>query len=237
MQMTIARVSAKLSIALLFVMMMLWCAVRILPAQAEMRVPTDVVEAAAEPMAPVIDPVVERINEKLATEVDNGLPAQVRECIARYASVFRAIEKRSGVPAELLIGVATIESGGCTRPKNGPGNITHITLVDERHRTKAAEFAKTTPEALDELESSFDAVAITAAVLRDYKRRTDTGLTGIMAYERGPGNLPDETKTPNRYARRVLTATVFASRILNKEPIVDNNGVVIHVTADELPAF
>ncbi len=233
---TLARVTAKVSIALLLTTMALWIFVRVVPAQAEMRAPT-ITNVATDTPLPISDPVLERINDKLAIEVENGLPAQVRECLARYKSVFRAIEKRSGVPAELLIGVATIESGGCSLPKNGPGNITHIALVDERHRKKAAEFAKTTPEALNELESSFDAVAITAAVLRDYKRRTDDGLTGIMAYERGPGNLPEDTKTPNRYARRVLTAAVFASRILNKEPIVDNDGVVINVTADELPEF
>lgn len=236
MSTALARVSAKLSLALLFVTMLLWCAVRIMPAKAEMRVlPSAEVSQDTTPSA--VDPVIERINAKLATEIENGLPAQVRECLARYKSVFRAIEKRSGVPMELLVGVATIESGGCSLPKNGPGNITHITLVDAQHRTKAAEFAKKTPEALNELDSSFDAVAITAAVLRDYKRRTDTGLTGIMAYERGPGNLPDDATTPNRYARRVLTAAVFATRILNKEPIVDDDGIVINVTADELPEF
>ncbi len=236
MSTSLARVSAKLSLALLVLTFMLWCLVRIMPAQAEMRAP-EIVRTATDTAQPISDPVLARINEKLATEIENGLPAQVRECLARYKSVFRAIEKRSGVPMELLVGVATIESGGCSLPKNGPGNITHITLVDDRHRIKAAEFAKTTPEELNELESSFDAVAITAAVLRDYKRRTDTGLTGIMAYERGPGNLPDDTTTPNRYARRVLTAAAFARRILNKEPIVDSDGIVIHVTADELPEF
>lgn len=173
--------------------------------------------SSAPKLAQAIDPgeakLAALVSAQVAEEIRVGTAKQVKTC-RQFQTDFNTAAALTGQPVELLIGLATIESGGCRKFGNHQAKgMMQIALPDGKHLQAAATALKISATSLDHEGNRLHNLVLGAVMLRDYTNRFGNVADGLEAYNQGPSKVEvgDHSDFP-KYVVRVLAATRLASR-------------------------
>ena len=156
--------------------------------------------------------LLDAVDAHRARIIENGTSAFALQCLERFPYAFkRAEELVVGTEQALTLGIAGYESAGCTQPKDGPGNVMHVTLPDTRHIKEAASLLGVPQKSLDWHKFTEHSVVLGAVMLQDYTKRTGSLATGLSAYRHGPGEA-SYAQTGDAYTRTALAHILLARR-------------------------
>lgn len=136
-----------------------------------------------------------------------GTEGQIRSCI-KLRQNFETAARLTSQPVELLIGLATIESGGCKNLSNGKATgIMQIAFPDGKHLTRAANVVGVSVTNFDHRHNQLHNAVLRAIMLQDYTHRFGNLADGLEAYNQGPSKVEvgDHSAYPD-YVVRVLAA-------------------------------
>lgn len=145
--------------------------------------------------------------------LDDGAGEFAASCLKKFPRAFKHAENLTGVEQSVLAGVAGYESAGCTLPKDGLGNVMHITLPSDRHLVTAARLLGIPKGKLNWHKHTEHSVVLGAVMLTDYIGRTGSTTKGLSAYRHGPGKA-SSAYAGDAYTREVLAHTVLGRRFL-----------------------
>ncbi|MFZ2681739.1 MAG: lytic transglycosylase domain-containing protein [Patescibacteria group bacterium] len=155
-----------------------------------------------------IDRLDELVTEQIPVERARKTDKQFKNCL-NYKSDFELAARLTNQPVELLIGLATIESGGCQNFGTGHAKgIMQIDLPGQRHVIAATRLLGLQAGKLDYQSNSKHNIVLGAVMLQDYTNRFGNVADGLEAYNQGPGNVEvgDHSDFP-KYVVKVLAAT------------------------------
>lgn len=153
------------------------------------------------------DHLLDDVDAMRITLIENGTAGFAPACLSKFERKFEEASKLTGMPVELLAGIAGYESAGCTIPK-GPGNVMHVTFPGKRHVQEASRLLGVTPGMLAWKEAAGHSTVLGAVMLSDYAERRSSLVLGISAYRHGMR----KASYNDAYTRTVLAHSVLARR-------------------------
>lgn len=155
----------------------------------------------------------DRVEARILVEQKLGTNKQVKTC-RQFLRDFAAVAKLTKQPVELLIGIATIESGGCKNVgEHEAKGFMQVHKPSPRHVERAAKLIGIEPLKLDYIGNTRHNVLLGAVILDDYTKRFGNVADGLEAYNQGPSKVEvgDHSDFPD-YVIRVLAASQLARR-------------------------
>ncbi len=155
----------------------------------------------------------DRVEAQVLVEQKLGTNKQVKTC-RRYLSDFEAAARLTKQPIELLLGVATIESGGCKNVgQHEAKGFMQVHKPSPKHIERAAKLLGVEALKLDYIDNTRHNALLGAVILGDYTSRFGNVADGLEAYNQGPSKVEvgDRSDFPD-YVIRVLAASKLASR-------------------------
>jgi hypothetical protein len=124
----------------------------------------------------------QEVDKHLPEEESKGTRKQVQSCL-KAQKYFATAAVLTGVPGDLLAGIATIESGGCKFTKNGEAQgIMQAYKPDPRHLGIAENLiAQHSGETFDWQYNQLHNTVLGAVILRDYVERFGNLSDGLEA--------------------------------------------------------
>ena len=155
----------------------------------------------------------DRVEAQVLVEQKLGTGKQVKTC-RRYLPDFEAAARLTKQPIELLLGVATIESGGCKNVgQHEAKGFMQVHKPSPKHIERAAKLLGVEALKLDYIGNTRHNALLGAVILGDYTSRFGNVADGLEAYNQGPSKVEvgDHSDFPD-YVVRVLAASQLASR-------------------------
>jgi len=140
-----------------------------------------------------------------------GWRTKATNCYAKYWEHFATAQRYTMYPAELIAGKALIEGDGCrfVDARNGDGGKgpMQITHPDDRHIRATGQMVGTSYEGVRWKSDYLHNVLLGTVMLSDFEDMFGSRGVGILAYNRGPGNVRRDMRKANitSYKRRVLS--------------------------------
>ncbi|MBU4452872.1 lytic transglycosylase domain-containing protein, partial [Patescibacteria group bacterium] len=152
--------------------------------------------------------VLEEYNSYVASETWRQ---RAQSCHQNYWEHFQKAEEITLYPSELLAGKALIEGAGCKfiTATNGDGGIgpMQITHPVSGHINATARLLGTTSDGVQYRSDYLHNVLLGAVMFSDFEDMFGSRGVGILAYNRGPGNVRRDMRRAglNSYMRRVIS--------------------------------
>lgn len=181
----------------------------------------------------------------------SGWRTKAQNCYAQHWEAFATAQRYTLYPAELIAGKALIEGDGCrfVNSYNGDGGKgpMQITHPDSSHIRATGQMLGTTKEGVRWQSDYLHNVLLGTVMLSDFENMFGSRGVGILAYNRGPGNVRrdmrrgnlDSTKhrvisdfrgsiperagiggKPRVYVDKILAGAVIMSRVAHGKPLV-----------------
>ena len=157
------------------------------------------------------------VSDQIKIEQKRGTPKQVANCLKRRDEFVR-VAKMTEQSTELLVALATVESGGCKRLKNelGAEGIMQIHFPGTKHLTRAAALLGVEVDQLDYKHNSTHNLVLGAVRLQDYTYRYDGNVAdGLEAYNQGPDKVERGPGAHSEFPKYVVRVLATAQLVNN----------------------
>mgnify|MGYP003978778879 CR=1 FL=1 len=135
--------------------------------------------------------VLKQYNEHFATS--SGWQKKAQSCYDEHWEDFEVAQRYTMYPAALIAGKALYEGDGCkfVNSYNGDGGVgpMQITHPDDRHIAAVGTMLGTNSAGVKWRESYLHNVLLGTVMLSDFEDMFQSRGVGILAYNRGPGNV------------------------------------------------